>query len=425
MADAEAQPPEVRRAELRGDVAQAVVAGDAAAELHLRLAGQEIELVVDDEDFVGRDREEARAAADRPARQVHVGHRASAAAGRRPPSRPGLELAPRCGTPRRASPQARRRTRSPRCAAWRRARGPDCPSPTTRRIEPSISAPSARMHRDGHQVDARAPASEKGPPGCARRALSRKRRQCALTSSCRPCLSFLACRLPSCRRPSLRPAFASAAGARLALPRRAAAGTSASARLRLPTASSTLRLRHDGRRDHRIELAARHHDDARRELQRRHVHRMADVERRAGRPSMNSGRSFGRHEMSSSVITWLTIAPDTFTAGEISPLTKCSGTFMWILRFSSTRWKSTCRISFLNGCICTSRSSTFVDVAVELHASGSTRGTPRCAARGRARCGRARSAAARRRRRRRCRAPCRRGACGGSRRGLRSCAEMR
>ena len=64
--------------------------------------------------------------------------------------------------------------------------------------------------------------------------------------------------------------------------------------------------------------------------------------------------------MSSSVSTWLTIAPETLTAGEISPLTKCSGTFMWILRFSSTRWKSTCRISFLNGCICTSRSSTFV-----------------------------------------------------------------
>ena len=123
--------------------------------------------------------------------------------------------------------------------------------------------------------------------------------------------------------------------------------------------------------------------------------------------------------MSSSVTTWLTIAPDTFTAGEFSPFAKCSGTFMWILRFSSMRWKSTCRISFLNGCICTSRSSTFVVVAVEASCSGSTRGTPRCAARGRARCGRARSAAGVRCRRRRCRAPCRRGACGGSRRGLR------
>ena len=32
--------------------------------------------------------------------------------------------------------------------------------------------------------------------------------------------------------------------------------------------------------------------------------------------SMNSGRSFGRQVMSSSVSTWLTIAPETFTAGE-------------------------------------------------------------------------------------------------------------
>ncbi len=64
--------------------------------------------------------------------------------------------------------------------------------------------------------------------------------------------------------------------------------------------------------------------------------------------------------MSSSVMTWLTIAPESFTAGETSPLTKCSGTFMWIFLFSSMRWKSTCRISLRNGCICTSRSSTLV-----------------------------------------------------------------
>ena len=136
---------------------------------------------------------------------------------------------------------------------------------------------------------------------------------------------------------------------------------------------------------------------------------------------MNSGRSFGRHVMSSSVSH---VADDraatTFTAGEISALTKCSGTFMWILRFSSTRWKSTCRISLRNGCICTSRSSTLRAPRRRASSSGSTRGTLRCAARGRARCGRARSAAALRCRRRRCRAPCRRGACGGSRRGLRS-----
>ncbi len=55
---------------------------------------------------------------------------------------------------------------------------------------------------------------------------------------------------------------------------------------------------------------------------------------------------------------WLMIAPPSLTAGETASFTKCSGTFMWILRRSSTRWKSTCRISWRNGCICTSRSST-------------------------------------------------------------------
>ena len=58
--------------------------------------------------------------------------------------------------------------------------------------------------------------------------------------------------------------------------------------------------------------------------------------------STNSGRSFGRQVISSSFITWLTTPPWSFTPGEISALTKCSGTFMWIFLFVSTRWKSTC-----------------------------------------------------------------------------------
>jgi hypothetical protein len=57
---------------------------------------------------------------------------------------------------------------------------------------------------------------------------------------------------------------------------------------------------------------------------------------------MNSGRSFGRQLMSISFSTWLTTAPPSFTAGESSALTKCSGTFMWIFLFASTRWKSMC-----------------------------------------------------------------------------------
>ena len=52
MADAQAQPPVVAGAQLRVDVAQAVVAGVAAAELELGLAGHDVELVVHHQDLV-------------------------------------------------------------------------------------------------------------------------------------------------------------------------------------------------------------------------------------------------------------------------------------------------------------------------------------------------------------------------------------
>ena len=52
MADAEAQAPVVAAAELGVDVVQAVVAGVAAAELELDLAGQQVELVVRDQDLL-------------------------------------------------------------------------------------------------------------------------------------------------------------------------------------------------------------------------------------------------------------------------------------------------------------------------------------------------------------------------------------
>ena len=55
----------IRRAELGSDVAQPVVAGVPAAELHLALAGLEVELVVDDQDLVRRDVEEPRQRGDR------------------------------------------------------------------------------------------------------------------------------------------------------------------------------------------------------------------------------------------------------------------------------------------------------------------------------------------------------------------------
>ena len=132
MADADAKPPEVGRAERRLDVAQPVVARHAAAELHLRLTGLEIELVVNDEDLVGRDAEKARERADRAAGLIHVRRRLDEANIARL-ARRRRRSAPLPRAARRARARARRRTRSPRCAASPRIRGPDCRAP--RRVE--------------------------------------------------------------------------------------------------------------------------------------------------------------------------------------------------------------------------------------------------------------------------------------------------
>ncbi len=73
MADAYAQAPVVAGAQLGVDVAQAVVAGVAAAELELGLAGNDVELVVCHQDFLRGDLEEAGEGGHRFARNVHEG----------------------------------------------------------------------------------------------------------------------------------------------------------------------------------------------------------------------------------------------------------------------------------------------------------------------------------------------------------------
>ena len=73
---------------------------------------------------------------------------------------------------------------------------------------------------------------------------------------------------------------------------------------------------------------------------------------------MNSGRSSGKQVMSSSFSTWFTTPPCSFTPGDTSAFTKCSGTFMWIFLSLDTRWKSTCCTWALNGCMLTARRST-------------------------------------------------------------------
>jgi hypothetical protein len=60
VAYAHAQTPVIGRAQLGMDIAQAVVAAMAAAELELDHAGLEVQLVMHDQDFLGLDLEEAR-----------------------------------------------------------------------------------------------------------------------------------------------------------------------------------------------------------------------------------------------------------------------------------------------------------------------------------------------------------------------------
>src|SRR5947208_2037452 len=71
-ADADAEPQEILRSEGPRDRAQAVVSPEAAAAARLEPAEIEVALVVDDEDRVRLDLEEARCRRDRAARLVHV-----------------------------------------------------------------------------------------------------------------------------------------------------------------------------------------------------------------------------------------------------------------------------------------------------------------------------------------------------------------
>ena len=74
MADAQAHPPELL-ADVGLEGADAVVAAGAAALLDADLAGREVDLVVDHDDLLRRQLEEAQRLADRPAGFVHIGLR--------------------------------------------------------------------------------------------------------------------------------------------------------------------------------------------------------------------------------------------------------------------------------------------------------------------------------------------------------------
>jgi hypothetical protein len=75
MSDSQAQAPEIRRRQARLNVFQAIVPAVAAALLEADAARFEVEVVMDDQGFVGGDLVEARQRSDRLAGEIHEGHR--------------------------------------------------------------------------------------------------------------------------------------------------------------------------------------------------------------------------------------------------------------------------------------------------------------------------------------------------------------
>ena len=71
MPDAQPQSPEITRAKLVKNIAQAVVGATAAAELELDFTRWEVEFVIGDQNFRRRNLEKARQRSDRLAREVH------------------------------------------------------------------------------------------------------------------------------------------------------------------------------------------------------------------------------------------------------------------------------------------------------------------------------------------------------------------
>ncbi len=171
VSDADAQPPVLRGAQLRLDVAQSVVAGVSAAELHLRLAGLQVELVVHDEDLLRRDREEARDRRDGAAGEVH--------------ERRGLH-----------DPHVARLRDVRRELALRRERGRELPRQRVGEPEARVVAGArvfaARVSQtgdeaNGHGHDGRRGARKRKRPALFLRASLRDAAfAAALTSSCRP-----------------------------------------------------------------------------------------------------------------------------------------------------------------------------------------------------------------------------------------------
>ena len=235
MPDAEAQPPEVRRAELRPESAVRCVPRrrrrTSSSPRRRRRSSSSCTTRISS----GAIAKKRASGGDRPARTDSCTSTASEAqvAGAFATSPANLRLAAR--TTRRASARARRRTRSPRCAACARTRGPGLPSPATRRMGAMASRRDGEVVKMCPSVDAAAP-QRKRPAGIARRALLPKAATVCAYFFLSSFLSFLL--LVLLLAVLLVAAFASPAGAAPAPPRGGRCGGLAS-RQRLPSASST------------------------------------------------------------------------------------------------------------------------------------------------------------------------------------------
>src|SRR5471030_2989407 len=311
MADADAQPPVILCAERGGDVLQAIVPTGRAALFEARDAGHQIELVVHHQHLVGRDLVEARQPADRLAGTVHIGLRLQ---------QPDLVAADgRLG-------DQRVETRLALQARVGQAVGQVVDQPEAGVVAGLFVFGAGIAEADDQTYGHMRFQIEKNPRLQKARARVLQFRNRITTAAD----YFLA----------LAAGLASAAGAAGAAAASAdtwPAGTEAVAMVRFEPWVTAVTPAGSTSSPMCSEWPTSMFDRS---------------------TVMNSGRSFGRHDTSISLATWLMVAPCSLTAGETSALAKCRATFMWILVLASTRWKSACRTSCLNAWTWKSRSST-------------------------------------------------------------------
>src|SRR6185295_6406816 len=291
MADADAQAPVVVRAEALRDVLQPVVAGDAAALLDARHAGREVELVVHHQHLFGLDLEEAGEHLHRAAAAVHEAlrhqqERRVVAADQR------LEL-----------PVLAQHDAVGRSEALHQPEAGVVPRALV--LLARIAEPDDKAN---HFLSFFSPLSAAG--------FSAPFAAVALS----PPLAAAPFSPSAGASPSFGAADCSVVGTSAAATAAAAVAASSSSVM----SCGTTTVATTGSSPLCIESSTPFGSDSSRACSDLPT---ARLERST---STNSGRSAGKQTMCSSFSTWLTTPPCSFTPGDFSALTKCSGTFMWI-----------------------------------------------------------------------------------------------